>query len=48
MIALVRIALRRPYTMAISAMLIMLMGFLSVSRMLVDIFPVIDIPASPW
>src|SRR5436309_4114062 len=44
MIALVRIALRRPYTMAISAMLIMLMGFLSVSRMLVDIFPVIDIP----
>src|SRR5215213_9159748 len=44
MIALVRVALRRPYTMAITAMLIMLMGFLSVSRMIVDIFPTIDIP----
>ena len=44
MIALVRIALRRPYTMAISAMLIMLMGLLSVQRMVVDIFPTIDIP----
>jgi multidrug efflux pump subunit AcrB len=44
MISLVRTALRRPYTMAISAMLIMLMGSLSVSRMLVDIFPSIDIP----
>src|SRR5215813_10692408 len=44
MIGLVRIALRRPYTMAISALLIMLMGTLSVQRMLVDIFPSIDIP----
>ncbi len=44
MISLVRTALRRPYTMAISALLIMLMGTLSVSRMLVDIFPSIDIP----
>src|SRR5436853_6989661 len=44
MIRLVRIALRRPYTMAISAMLIMLMGALYVQRMLVDIFPSIDIP----
>ncbi|RYE51748.1 MAG: efflux RND transporter permease subunit [Hyphomicrobiales bacterium] len=41
---LVRIALRRPYTMAIAAMLIMLMGILSVQRMIVDIFPTIDIP----
>jgi multidrug efflux pump subunit AcrB len=44
MIGLVRVALRRPYTMAIAALLIMLMGALSVSRMLVDIFPTIDIP----
>src|ERR1700690_957015 len=44
MIGLVRLALRRPYTSAIAAMLIVLMGALSVSRMIVDIFPVIDIP----
>jgi multidrug efflux pump subunit AcrB len=44
MISLVRTALRRPYTMAITALLIMLMGVLSVSRMIVDIFPTIDIP----
>jgi multidrug efflux pump subunit AcrB len=41
---LVRIALRRPYTMAVIALLILLMGALSATRMLVDIFPVIDIP----
>src|ERR1700704_4799275 len=44
MIGLVRSALRRPYTAAIAAMLIIMMGALSVSRMIVDIFPVIDIP----
>src|SRR4051812_29553181 len=44
MINLVKTALRRPYTMAVAAMLIMLMGFISVSRMVVDIFPNIDIP----
>jgi multidrug efflux pump subunit AcrB len=44
MIGLVRLALRRPYTSAIAAMLILLMGALSVTRMIVDIFPVIDIP----
>ena len=44
MIALVRLALRRPYTMAIVALLIMMMGALAVTRMLVDIFPTIDIP----
>ena len=44
MLSLVRLALRRPYTMAISAILIMLTGFISVSRMVVDIFPSIDIP----
>jgi multidrug efflux pump subunit AcrB len=44
MIGFVRLALRRPYTMAIAALLIVLMGALSAMRMLVDIFPTIDIP----
>ena len=44
MIGLISLALRRPYTMAIAGMLIMLMGFLSAQRMVVDIFPNIDIP----
>ncbi|HEX9464565.1 MAG TPA: efflux RND transporter permease subunit [Alphaproteobacteria bacterium] len=44
MIGLVRLALRRPYTAAITAFLIMLLGGLSLTRMIVDIFPVIDIP----
>ena len=44
MINLVRVALRRPYTMAVAALLIMLMGAISVTRMIVDIFPNIDIP----
>ena len=44
MIGLVRIALRRPYTMAIAGLLILLGGFLAVNRMVVDIFPNIDIP----
>src|SRR4051812_16677433 len=44
MIGLVRLALRRPYTSAIAAMLTVLLGVLSLTRMIVDIFPVIDIP----
>ena len=44
MIGLVRLSLRRPYTSAIAALLIFLMGALSITRMIVDIFPVIDIP----
>ena len=44
MIGLVRLSLRRPYTSAIAALLILLMGALSITRMIVDIFPVIDIP----
>jgi multidrug efflux pump subunit AcrB len=43
-IGLVRLALRRPYTAAVTAFLIMLLGGLSLTRMIVDIFPVIDIP----
>ncbi|MBV8888831.1 MAG: efflux RND transporter permease subunit [Alphaproteobacteria bacterium] len=41
---LVYLALRRPYTTAVLGMLIVLMGVLSYTRMIVDIFPVIDIP----
>ncbi|HVP66635.1 MAG TPA: efflux RND transporter permease subunit [Anaeromyxobacteraceae bacterium] len=41
---IVRLALRRPYTIAIMSILILVMGFLSLSRMPVDIFPTIDIP----
>ena len=41
---LVRLALRRPYTIAVSCFLIMLLGVLAVTRMTVDIFPVINIP----
>jgi multidrug efflux pump subunit AcrB len=44
MIGLVRLSLRRPYTSAIMAVLVLLLGALSITRMIVDIFPVIDIP----
>src|ERR1700742_4512970 len=44
MINLVRLSLRRPYTSAIAALLIILMGGLAVTRMIVDIFAVFDIP----
>ena len=44
MLSFVRLVLRRPYTAAIAALLIALLGVLSVTRMIVDIFPVIDIP----
>src|SRR5271154_1422931 len=41
---IVRLALRRPYTIAVGVILIFLMGFLCLQTMLVDIFPTIDIP----
>lgn len=41
---IVRLALRRPYTVAVMALLILLMGILSLTRMQTDIFPIIDIP----
>ncbi|HEY6009571.1 MAG TPA: efflux RND transporter permease subunit [Geobacteraceae bacterium] len=41
---IVRLALRRPYTVAVMALLMLVLGALSVTRMIVDIFPVIDIP----
>lgn len=41
---IVRLALRRPYSVAVMSFLILVMGLLSLSRMIVDIFPEIDIP----
>src|SRR3954454_12426960 len=41
---LVRLALRRPYTFVGMAMLIVIVGVLSIIRMPTDIFPDIDIP----
>ncbi len=41
---IVELALRRPYTVAVMSILILVMGILSLTRMLVDIFPAIDIP----
>src|SRR5450432_1543499 len=41
---IVRLALRRPYTVAVMCILILVMGILSMTRMVVDIFPSIDIP----
>jgi CzcA family heavy metal efflux pump len=44
MLGMIRMALRRPYTVAVMALLMLLLGALSAKRMIVDIFPVIDIP----
>src|SRR6202161_3598213 len=44
MLAIVRIALSRPYTFIVSALLILLVGIFAALRMPVDIFPSIDIP----
>ncbi|MBI4964548.1 MAG: efflux RND transporter permease subunit [Desulfomonile tiedjei] len=41
---IVRLALRRPYTVAVMSLLILVLGLLSLSRMVVDIFPAINIP----
>jgi multidrug efflux pump subunit AcrB len=41
---IVRLALRRPYTIAVACILAAILGVLSASRMIVDIFPAIDIP----
>src|SRR5439155_24348135 len=41
---LVAHALKRPYTVAVMAILMVLGGTLSLSRMRADIFPAIDIP----
>ena len=44
MLAIVRIALSRPYTFIVAAILILLIGGLTAMRMPVDIFPAINIP----
>src|SRR6202162_3020035 len=44
MLAIVRIALSRPYTFVVAALLIFLVGTLAALRMPVDIFPSINIP----
>ena len=44
MMWIVRLALRRPYTFAVFAFLILLLGAFSVLQMPTDIFPNIDIP----
>src|SRR5437870_4440044 len=41
---IVRLALRRPYTFTVMAILIVLLGIVTVTRMATDIFPKIDIP----
>ena len=41
---IVRLALRRPYTFTVMALLIVILGILSALRMAKDIFPSIDIP----
>src|SRR5271163_910383 len=50
MIGIVRIALRRPYTFVVLALLILIIGPLAASRTPVDIFPEIRIPiiAAIW
>ena len=41
---IVRVALRRPYTFVVLALVILLLGPLTILRTPVDIFPNIDIP----
>ncbi len=41
---IVRLALRRPLSIAVMALLMLVLGALSFSRMNADIFPAIDIP----
>src|SRR5580704_9770952 len=44
MMWLVRMALKRPYTFVVMAMLIVILGVVTIARMPTDIFPDIDIP----
>jgi multidrug efflux pump subunit AcrB len=41
---IVKLALRRPYTFVVMALLILLLGIASIKKMPTDIFPEIDIP----
>ena len=44
MMWIVRLALRRPYTFTVAAIMIVLLGIVTIFRMSTDIFPSIDIP----
>ena len=44
MMELVRLSLRRPYSVAVLSLLLLLLGVLAATRMIVDFFPKIDIP----
>lgn len=44
MLQLVLIALRRPYTFVVAAILIVILGVLAIFRTPVDIFPAVGIP----
>ena len=41
---IVRLALRRPLSVAVMALLMLVLGVVSFSRMSIDIFPAIDLP----
>src|SRR5678809_1436963 len=41
---IVRLALRRPYTFVVMALLIAILGGIAIATLPVDIFPYIDIP----
>ena len=41
---IVRLALRRPYTFVVMALLIAILGGVAIATLPVDIFPYIDIP----
>ena len=41
---IVKLALRRPYTFVVAALLVLVLGVVTILRMPVDIFPYIDIP----
>jgi multidrug efflux pump subunit AcrB len=41
---IVRLALRRPYTFVVAALLLVILGIVTIARMSTDIFPNIDIP----
>ncbi|HVU65454.1 MAG TPA: efflux RND transporter permease subunit [Phycisphaerales bacterium] len=41
---IVRLALRRPYTFVVAAMLVLVLGVLSIWRMPTDVFPSVNIP----
>ena len=41
---IVRLALRNPYSVAVFAAVILILGVMAISNMLIDVFPVIDLP----